>query len=260
MTIRGALLRLICGAVKLLPNLGVLNYAAEVYRRKYYNYENTNMYHNSEFHWLKQALAKPPKLIVFDVGANVGNWSAEVLKLRPDAVIHAFEPFSATYHQLEARRLPGVTIQNMGLGAEAGQKEFFVYESASEHNSLFPRHDNPYSSVARITITTLDTYCAAEHIDHIDYLKIDTEGYDYFVLKGAARMLREGRIDVIQFEYGNNYIDARVFLKDIYDFFEPLPYSIYRIMPRRLLPLERYNHNNEVFIYANYVAIRDKST
>lgn len=48
-----------------------------------------------------------------------------------------------------------------------------------------------------VTGTTLDDFCQVHGINHIDLLKIDTEGADLLVLKGAAGLLSRGGIDVI---------------------------------------------------------------
>lgn len=239
----------------MLPNSKLLHLAAQVYIRKYNNYENTDMRSNGEHHWLQQALQPLSHPIVFDVGANVGDWAEQVLKINPEAVIHAFEPSQPTYKELLARQLQNVICHNCAMGQERGQSKIFRYENASSHNSLYPRHDKTYDSIETVEIDTLDGYCVERQIDLIDYLKIDTEGHELSVLQGAKALLATGRIRIIQFEYGNNYIDARVFLKDIFELLQPLNYHIYKIMPKSLLHIPEYHHAHEVFIYANYAAI-----
>jgi hypothetical protein len=65
-----------------------------------------------------------------------------------------------------------------------------------------PMNDNvPTESV---DIVTLDEFCQDKGIDHINYLKIDTEGGDLDVLKGAVKMLTEQRIDLVEVEAGMN--------------------------------------------------------
>ena len=55
-----------------------------------------------------------------------------------------------------------------------------------------------------VQIRRLDEFCAVNGVDHIDYLKIDTEGADLDVLKGAEPMLADQRIDLIEVETGMN--------------------------------------------------------
>jgi hypothetical protein len=73
------------------------------------------------------------------------------------------------------------------------------------------------------------------------------------VLKGAAEMLKQNKINVIQFEFGENDIFSRVFLRD---FFELLPkFRFYRINRQVLVPLRQYDVQDEIFRYQNIVAV-----
>ena len=71
-------------------------------------------------------------------------------------------------------------------------------------------------------------------------------------------LLKENRIKMIQFEYGGCNLDARVFLKDIFDFFKDLDYKIYKIFPNEVKLIESYGQYLDNFQYANYVAVQKK--
>lgn len=138
----------------------------------------------------------------FDVGANVGQTVVELRQSWPDAVIHAFEPFSQPRTELVsmASRLPGVTPVALALGAAPGTLQVQPRER-SVLNSLVP---GPASASMRdaetIHIETLDRYCEHQAIDAIDVLKTDTEGYDLDVLRGADRMLSTQRVEFVYVE------------------------------------------------------------
>lgn len=80
-------------------------------------------------------------------------------------------------------------------------------------------------------VITGDQFCEQEKISHIDYLKIDAEGFDYEVLVGFKGMLSSGKVRALQFEHeGGRYI------RDFHDFLFPLGYrigKIYALIPRR---------------------------
>jgi hypothetical protein len=106
--------------------------------------------------------------------------------------------------------------------------------------------------VERIALTTLDSYCAFEGIQKIDFLKIDAEGHDLEVLKGASTMLAEGRITYVQFEFGGANIDSRTFLRDFVTLLTPR-YSLWRLLSDGVELLE-YSEREEIFITTNFLA------
>ena len=90
--------------------------------------------------------------------------------------------------------------------------------------------------------------------NHIDLLKIDTEGFELEVLLGASEMLTEKKITIIQFEFNEVNIVQRRFLKDFYNL---LPkYDFYRLDEQRLIPLGSWEPKHEIFMFQNIVAIR----
>ena len=94
-------------------------------------------------------------------------------------------------------------------------------------------------------------------IQRIDLLKIDAEGNELDIIKGARRMIEQQRVACIQFEFGECDVYSRVFLKDFYD---TLPsYSFFRICSRGLIPLGQHKPQHEIFQYQNIVAV-DKAS
>jgi len=108
-----------------------------------------------------------------------------------------------------------------------------------------------------VSIETLDGYCAKNKIQNIGFLKVDVEGHEIEVFKGAIGMLKKGNINIIQFEYGGCNIDAGVLLKNIFEFFEKLDYDIYKMFSKKIRLIERYEQKLENFQYANYIVIKN---
>ena len=107
-----------------------------------------------------------------------------------------------------------------------------------------------------IFIDTIDIYCAEQNINRIDFLKIDVEGHEFEVLRGASKMLRANKIKIIQFEYGGSYLDAHVFLKDIFRYFENFNnYKFFKILPNSLEYIANYNQQLDNFQYSNFAVI-----
>ena len=87
----------------------------------------------------------------------------------------------------------------------------------------------------------------------MDFVKVDVEGHELEVFKGASGMLAQGKIKRIQFEYGGCNIDSRVLLKDIFDFLTPYGYAFYKVFPHLLRFVLRYDQRLEIFQYRDWV-------
>lgn len=110
-----------------------------------------------------------------------------------------------------------------------------------------------------VELATLDLYCAEASVDHIHIVKCDTEGNDLAVMRGAAGLLAAGRIDVLQFEYNQRWINARAFLKDVFELVEALPYRVGRVMPESIELFDAWHPELERFYQSNYVLVREPS-
>jgi FkbM family methyltransferase len=148
--------------------------------------------------------------IVFDVGANDGEMLQDFLHVFPAARVVAFEPYVPCCEILERkfRDRPNVSIQNVALGAERGTSRLNLY-SGNRMNSLLRFDDDPgnvmvksfaLTGTAEVRVETLDAFCAESDIASIDILKIDTQGFDLQVLKGAAKLLEARRIKTVLLE------------------------------------------------------------
>jgi FkbM family methyltransferase len=123
--------------------------------------------------------------------------------------VHSFEPFPAAYRRLEqlAKSSDGrIIAHQLALGDSEGHTDVAVDRtSASQLNRLCFDGDTFRSSnnqSLRIKISTIDAICGHQHIETIDILKTDTEGYDAKVLADASRMLSEGRVRCVISEVG----------------------------------------------------------
>lgn len=224
-----------------------------VYDHKSQN--NCDIETNGELDFLRKYLQDCK--VVFDVGANVGEWTQVVLANNPHVEVHCFEPSADTFKTLSSNKfISEVRCNNIGLGSTHEEKKFYVFGDESTVNSVYLRDGMVPLREYAIKIDTIDNYCAKNGVKRIDFLKIDVEGNELEVLKGAQKMLREDRIKIVQFEYGGTYIDSRTFLKDIFNYFSDLNYRIYKIYPDYIQPVDTYNAQLEDFQYANYAAIQ----
>jgi len=161
---------------------------------------------------LSIAFSKPVQC-VFDVGANVGSTSQQLLKEFDSCRVFAFEPHRVTFEKLKNniksdRFFP---IQ-LAFSDTSGTQTFYDYgeygEDASVLNSLTPntryaRRAELKATELSVSTSTIDKFCIENKIQRIDVLKIDTEGHDFNVLKGAEKMLSTNAVDFVYFEFND---------------------------------------------------------
>lgn len=201
--------------------------------------------------------------VVFDVGANLGEWSNGLRRVlrTPRCHIYQFEPSPACVHVLQRQRHPLTAIAPMALAAQPGVQLLYSAAPGSPQASLTPRRDTYHQSAAPIltasvAVTTLALALHSFAIAHLDYLKLDVEGHELDVLHGAGDLLHPGVIRAISFEFGSGNINTRTFFHDFWDLLHPRGYKLARILPGgRLLPIHEYYEDLEYFrSVSNYLA------
>lgn len=163
------------------------------------------------FHEIALLLAGSRRPVIFDVGAHHGETAQRFISAFPDAALYCFEPFPDSYRELSknAAGYKDAILEAFGFSDQPGAQEFYSNQS-SPTNSLLRlapmaaetwRNDSlrPSSSV-RCEFATIDCYLAEKGISSVDLLKLDVQGAEYRVLRGADRSLREGRIRNIYLE------------------------------------------------------------
>lgn len=248
---------------KLLRIFRSPSYAVYIVANKYikwYEGFSYNFKNNGE-EVLLRALPKFSTHTVFDVGANIGEWTLTALSHYPNANIYAFELSEDTFKTLNKNlhSQNRVKMVNQGLSNEAGRIFYKDYGVNSGNNTILGGADFHDHDIAPIkkngVLNTGDIYCADNGIETIELLKIDVEGAEHLVLKGFIDMLTNGSIKVIQFEYGYTHADAKFLIKDFYELLEPLGYLMGPLKPSGVLFMPFDYGLNGFNSGPNYVAV-----
>lgn len=199
--------------------------------------------------------------LVFDVGANSGEWSAQVFDNTPDVRVYAFEPIPDLISTInEKLKDYFIKIFNVAVFSSEKNISFFYYKDRSTLSGINSRPVvnkmlNSKPQKINVKAITLDNFCKNRDIRHVDFLKIDTEGCEFAVLTGAKDLIRSGAIDFIQFEYGGAYNDSKVTLKQVYQLLTKNRYAIFRIFSKGLIYIPMWDDGLENFKLSNYLAI-----
>lgn len=212
--------------------------------------------------YVKQKSKHKHEVLIFDVGANSGEYSLLANELFEGiATIHAFEPSAYTYKILQDKTLACSQIQTHKLGIGSEKALLKLYSSgkgrttASVYNLEYRVNNFQDEFTEEIEVISIDSFCRENLIQFIDLLKIDIEGHELVALKGAKSLIDSLSIKFIQFEFGKCDIDADVFFRDFYEILSP-GYHIYRIVSDGLFEIKKYNSSLEIFHTANFLAER----
>jgi len=168
---------------------------------------------------LKQFFPTQEKIIILDVGANIGQSARPLANVFRSAEIHCFEPSKENYKVLtqEIRGDKNIYAYQFAVGDTSENKLLLLESHPTAHRII---ENNQDSGVTELVQTiTLDDFCKSHNIDRVNILKIDTEGYDLKVLQGITALLSKGSVDVIHCEAGMSRTnETHVPFGDIHEF------------------------------------------
>ncbi|MBA4189772.1 MAG: hypothetical protein C0467_17445 [Planctomycetaceae bacterium] len=171
---------------------------------------------------LVDALVRP-EMVVFDVGANVGDYTELFSRsVGPGGRVFAFEPIASTFGRLKERMAkPGhenVRVFQNAIYSTDGEVTFNVFpdeysgwNSIGKPEMLDPKtHKNivPFAGSQTAVSRSLDSFCEQHGIGRIDFLKVDVEGAEKNVFRGAEGLLCRNAIGFIQFEISAKMLEG----------------------------------------------------
>jgi FkbM family methyltransferase len=212
--------------------------------------------YSGELHIIKKLKKVNGKNVVFDIGANVGDWSKFLVNEYESTpyTLYMFEPSRKTFELLTENITANEKhfFHNIGFGDKKDTLEiFYEYETQGSASILM----KGASHSETVEIETLDDFCDAHNISEIDILKMDVQGYEYNILQGAKRLLSEGKIANIQFEFDEPNIEQRLFFKDFWELLHD-SYDIYHSLYNGLVKVNEYHYELENYRCMNYLAVK----
>jgi len=194
---------------------------------------------------------KKPKVIM-DVGAHFGESALAYASRFPAANIFAFEPEAKNYQSLVANvaGLSQISCTKVAMGDREGRASIYG-GSNSEAYSLKPHRTLGY--LEEVDVTTIDRFLFEKHVEFIDFLKVDTEGHEMEVLKGAKNSLAKGKINLIFAEATFNVNDEgeHTQLSEIQSFLSERGLQLISIYDQHIFPApSRLGYFNALFARA----------
>lgn len=149
-----------------------------------------------------------------DIGANAGNWSYVMHQLNPELKqVVFFEPQKKYYERLKALSLGDAKkiIYNCGLG---NKEELLLIKGGTASASLFEVNNNQdhyfpntvRNESEKVEIKVLDQIYLDDSLHFPDVIKLDVQGYELNVLKGATNILSKAKFLVIELSFQEFYV------------------------------------------------------
>lgn len=177
-------------------------------------------------------LIKNEDPVIFDVGAHTGESIIRFRNLFKNLNIHCFEPYTKSYNILKKYENNKTKINNFALGDTNEIKKFYINKNSSTSGfyKLFEGLSiNNNTLIEQIQIKTIDQYVDEKKINFIDILKIDVQGYESKVLKGAVKTL-ENKVKIIELEIiFTDYYEKKSSFRELESIINPFGFELYTI-------------------------------
>lgn len=199
--------------------------------------------------------------VFFDIGANIGYFSFLAAATNPKLSIYSFEPLpkniNAIKKNIELNKNKNIKLIEKCISDQNGSIEFAIPPHGEcgwgriSYKELF---DN--EKILRPT-QTLDSFCDEHAISQVDFIKMDIEGFEFHVLRGAEKLLKQKNAPHLCIEMNDHcFKDMGIDIKEIFSFLKDKNYKLYYIDKHHSLrPTDKPVDNNSSW---NYFALKEK--
>jgi FkbM family methyltransferase len=241
-------------------SLRLIAKCSEKYLHAWYNEARWDFASNGEAFVLSRfsQWATGREVVIWDVGAHYGEWSESAHQMVPSAVVHSFEIIPDL-----ASRLTDTdwrSTHSFGLSDVEGVVDVHWNQGHDTESSINPRSESPTFQGVPVSVVQCQVRAGDQLVEKLgtpDFLKIDTEGHEAYVLRGFRQTLGgPSAPPLIQFEYGATYVPSGSTLREMYAL---LPgYSIGRLYPG-YVDFKPYSYSDEHLRMGNMIAVRDRT-
>ena len=199
----------------------------------------------------------------YDVGANIGDYSNEILKI-PNSNVTAIEPLKKCYLELlKIKKNYPDRFTPINIALSNTKKRDFIYfaDEKSELASIekkinqinFFKNYNINKKI--IQIDTLDNIFKKSKNKRLDFLKVDTEGNEKKVLEGASTLIKNKIIKIIQLEFNLHHLTTKDTIFGISDYLKNYLVFQLNLINGKLLKIDSANPLSNLYYLSNFIFI-----
>lgn len=212
--------------------------------------------HEPETEMVFKEIAKTSQVFL-DVGANIGYFSFLVKQMSPHAEVYSFEPLpqniEAYKKNQQLNQFSKMHLQEVCVADQKGETEFLIPPKEESGWGRMAHRDLFSGEKIKRPVITLDQFCQEKQMGKVDLMKIDVEGYEYKVLKGAINIIEKDRPRICIELNEPCLLDTGTSGEEIFAFFKQRKYRMHALDPQKGLfaveaPLPYYK-------YLNYFAL-----
>lgn len=195
-------------------------------------------------------ISLPADSIVLDVGANIGTMSLQLAKRVSRGKIFAFEPTDYALKRLKRnlslnldianRIIPIKTFLSDRSGSRPQMRAYSSWKIDKKRTDSHIVHGGSLQNTTGVEAVTIDDFCKRNNIKRVDFIKIDTDGYEYRVLQGGRDTIERFHPYVI-FEVGLYLLDEQgISFEYFLEYFSSLRYKLVSSKNRKVVSKDNY--------------------
>lgn len=196
-----------------------------------------------------------------DIGANVGNYSSMLIDVGFERV-YAFEPHPESFRDLEeiSRASRGrISAHQLAMGESEGKEtlrfhpDALVLASLSSEARMVPYVE--FSDQIEVEVSSIDDFC--HDINSVDFVKVDTEGFECQVLMGGSTTFSRLQPIAVQLEFNHHHLFTGDSIWSLHGKLGE-DYRAYRLLPgdNGVVEVDASSPYANVFLFSNYIFVR----
>jgi FkbM family methyltransferase len=181
-----------------------------------------------------QALGFSPQ-VIFDIGASDGSWSKDIVEVFPNAEFHLFEPLvdhAPAYKAIMAENLkqyPNFNLHKLALGDKEDVVTINIFPNLVASTVIDMDGSGLDVTPVQVPMTTIDALMAAGSVKQPQVIKVDTQGYELSILRGAVKTLPKVSVLLLECWLYRGYGSQTPLLTEIADWLRSINFRLWDI-------------------------------